>query len=61
MNLQFSDKERKSANKFRTKHWTKCNSKVWYEVYNCSGIGWGIIIHCDACKKSKNITDVSVW
>ena len=61
VNLVFTEKEKKKSDKFRIKHWTLCNSKITYEVYNYSGIGWGVTIQCDKCKKCKDITDVSDW
>ena len=61
MQVEFTEYENKKSDKFRIKHWTKCHSNCYYEINRYGGIGWNVVIICDECKKSKNITDVSSW
>lgn len=60
MQLIFSELEGERELKFRNKHWKKCESSVYFTLTNC-GIGWGVVVTCKYCGKSKNITDTGDW
>jgi len=59
---ELTEKEYERNEKFRNKHYKKCNNGNKY-IYTLTGTGIGqcIYITCPICGKGKDITDTESW
>ena len=54
--------EKAKFNAFLEKHFKKCKiGKVKMTISYGSAIGVSLMVKCPKCKKTKDITDYSVW
>ena len=62
MELTFTKKEKRRADRFENKHIDRHGeAPVYFIVNRFSKIGWTVFINCSVCEASKNITDYESW
>lgn len=59
--------EKNKIQKFYNRHEKKhgicqaaAGGRYWYSIYPC-GLGTGIVIHCQSCRRKLDITDYESW